>query len=233
MSIWITGDTHIPHDIQKLTSKEFPQGKTLTKDDYVIICGDFGLVWKNNKDNEERYWEKWLTNKPWTTLFVDGNHENHYRLNKLKTKEMFGGTIGIVNDSIYHLKRGEVYTIHDKKFFCMGGAFSIDHYNRTEGYDWWEHLEKPSYSEQNYGLTNLEKHNNKVDYVVSHTLPLNLKGQIKHDLFYTGKWEDDTCAYLQHIYDNIEFEKGFCGHWHMDKELKKYTLLYYDVIKIL
>lgn len=43
--IFITGDTHGSYDIQKLARKNFPEGKTLTKDDYVIICGDFGCVW--------------------------------------------------------------------------------------------------------------------------------------------------------------------------------------------
>ncbi|MDM8195794.1 hypothetical protein QUV98_05625 [Massilimicrobiota timonensis] len=43
--IFITGDTHGSYDIQKLARKNFPEGKTLTKDDYMIICGDFGCVW--------------------------------------------------------------------------------------------------------------------------------------------------------------------------------------------
>ena len=37
----ITGDTHIPVDIQKLSTKRFPEQKEMTKNDYVIICGDF------------------------------------------------------------------------------------------------------------------------------------------------------------------------------------------------
>jgi len=232
MEIWITGDTHIPIDIQKLTSKNFPEGKDLTKNDYVIVCGDFGLIWKSSETNDEKYWKKWLNDKPWTTLFIDGNHENHYRLNKLKTTEKFGEIVGIVSDSIFHLKRGEVYTIHNKKFFCFGGALSIDKINRTEGISWWRE-ERPSYAEKEYGLKNLEKHNNKVDYIVSHTLPLNLRNTLHCSMYLGQKWYDDTCKYLEHIYNNIEFEKGFCGHWHIDQELKKYVMLYQDVIKIL
>ena len=38
--IYITGDTHIPVDIQKLSTKRFPEQKEMTKNDYVIICGD-------------------------------------------------------------------------------------------------------------------------------------------------------------------------------------------------
>lgn len=68
--IYVTGDTHGALSINKLSSDEFPQGKELTKNDYVIICGDFGLVWNNN--GEDYWWRRWLDNKPWTTLFVDG-----------------------------------------------------------------------------------------------------------------------------------------------------------------
>ena len=51
--MYITGDTHIPIDIKKLSAKKFPEQKNLTKKDYVIICGDFGGVWDGS--NEEKY----------------------------------------------------------------------------------------------------------------------------------------------------------------------------------
>ena len=43
MKIYVTGDTHIPIDISKLNMREFPEQKELTREDYVIILGDFGL----------------------------------------------------------------------------------------------------------------------------------------------------------------------------------------------
>ena len=49
---YITGDTHIPCDISKLKTKRFPESKKLSKNDFLIICGDFGGVWNN--DNEHR-----------------------------------------------------------------------------------------------------------------------------------------------------------------------------------
>lgn len=49
--------------------------QTMTKQDYVIICGDFGGVWDGSK--REKYWLDWLEDKPFTTLFVSGNHENY------------------------------------------------------------------------------------------------------------------------------------------------------------
>ena len=42
--IYITGDIH--GDPRRLSMECFPEQKEMTKDDYVIICGDFGLVWE-------------------------------------------------------------------------------------------------------------------------------------------------------------------------------------------
>lgn len=56
----------------------FPEQKTFTdqNENYVIICGDFGLVWNYlTETHSEKYWLNWLEAKKFTTLFVDGNHE--------------------------------------------------------------------------------------------------------------------------------------------------------------
>lgn len=47
--IFITGDTHGGIDIKKLSSRNFPKGKKLTKNDFLIITGDFGFVWSGNR----------------------------------------------------------------------------------------------------------------------------------------------------------------------------------------
>lgn len=43
--IYVTGDIHADIDIGKLSMDKFPQQRDLSKSDYLIICGDFGLVW--------------------------------------------------------------------------------------------------------------------------------------------------------------------------------------------
>ena len=104
--IYITGDTHIPIDIHKLATRYFPQQTEMTKSDYLIICGDFGGVWNNSR--EEQYWIKWLNQKNFTTLFVDGNHENHDLLATFPTVQMFGAEVHLpimihfLFDMLYH-----------------------------------------------------------------------------------------------------------------------------------
>lgn len=73
--IYVTGDCH--QNFRKFNTKIFPEQKEMTKEDYVIICGDFGGVWNKEVENkEEKHLLDWLEEKPFTTLFVDGNHEN-------------------------------------------------------------------------------------------------------------------------------------------------------------
>ena len=193
--IFVTGDTHMPYDVSKLNSKHFPEGKTLTKNDYVIILGDFGLLWNykitdvniesNPKDKkwskDEIYWKNWLEEKPWTTLFVDGNHENFDRLYSYPISEWNGGKVQKISDSIIHLMRGEIYIIDGKKIFTFGGARSTDRGDilgpdRAKadiGKYWWME-ELPFQSEIDNAINNLEKNDFKVDYILTHTLPNNL-----------------------------------------------------------
>ena len=89
------------------------------------MCGDFG-IWHDNA--EERYWLKWLNNKPFTTVFVDGNHENFDRLysDEFPIVDFHGGKAHKIRDNIYHLMRGYVFEFDGKRFFCLGGASSHD-----------------------------------------------------------------------------------------------------------
>ena len=80
--IWVTGDIH--GELRKLTVKNFPEQKEMTdgqENNFVIICGDFGLIWDWCGENKsEKYNLDWLEDKPFTTLWVDGNHECFDRL---------------------------------------------------------------------------------------------------------------------------------------------------------
>lgn len=239
--IFITGDIHGPIDIKKLSTKNFPAGKNLTKDDYLICTGDFGLVFDvNESGGEERYWLKWLTNKPWTTLFVDGNHENFDRLYKLPEQEMFGGKVGVVNNSIFHLKRGEVYEIEGHKFLTFGGADSIDKEHRYVHISWWKE-EIPSYKEMMYAIDNLKKHENTVDYILTHTAPIEiikLLNNIIKDQYnitqniFEGK-EDDNARFLSEILKRAKFERWYFGHFHEDLTIKdNFVCQYHNIERI-
>ena len=107
--LFVTGDTHGDYDIGKLSSDRFDSRK-LDKDDYLIVAGDFGLVFHPvQSTGREEYWLRWLAQKPFTTLFVDGNHENFDRLNEMPVEMWHGGRVHRINDSVLHLMRGEAF----------------------------------------------------------------------------------------------------------------------------
>ena len=112
----------------------------------IILLGDFGLVWnRDGESKQEKYWLDWLNQKPFTTVFVDGNHENHKRLASYPIKEWHGGKVHEVRSNVLHLMRGEVFTIEDKKFFAFGGASSHDIQDGILDYidkDWREEAKK-------------------------------------------------------------------------------------------
>ena len=121
--IFITGDTHRELDIHTINPREFVEGRTLTRDDYVIICGDFGCIWDGGSG--DRFWLNWLESEGWNTLFIDGNHENFDVLNQYPEETWHGGKVHRIRSNIFHLMRGEVFDIEGKSFFTFGGASSM------------------------------------------------------------------------------------------------------------
>lgn len=224
----ITGDLHGHHSINRLSNKRFPEGNNYTKDDYVIVCGDFGLIWEQVESENERYWLDWLTTKKkFTTLFVDGNHENFERLYTYPVVDFLGGKAGKITDSVYHLKRGEIYTIHGRTFLAFGGALSWDKAQRVLGRSLWEE-EIPSYLEAQNAFDNLAKVNNQVDYIVSHTVP----DELIPILGFSKGAIDPTRIYLNDLIRRAKFQRMFCGHMHEDRDIGKFSMLYNKIIEI-
>lgn len=209
--ILITGDIHGNKDISKLDNKLNPVYKEMTKKDYIIICGDFGLVWDNG--GEDKWWRKWLDSKPFTTLFIDGNHENFDLLYEFPEEEWHGGKVHRISDSILHLMRGQVFDIQGKTFFTMGGAESHDKEYRTVGRSLWLQ-ELPSDVEYSQALANLEKCGYKVDYVISHCAPTDIQNEIaevKQNHTYS---ENRLTEFFSEIRPKLEYKRWFCGHYH-------------------
>ena len=242
--IFVTGDTHGIKDFTKLNIFD---SSNMTKKDYVIVAGDFGAIWTPYPSEMESLLIKMYDDFPFTTLFIDGNHENHERLSRLKTIGKFGADVGRVSNSVYHLRRGRIYTIDDKKIFCFGGAKSIDKHLRIVDVSWWKE-EEASFEEMNEGLSNLERVNYKVDYIITHTAPSKMISQLEKLLVKKFKEEnpyiageigsmgyetgDTTSKFLQEVYDRVSFKHWWFGHFHQDIKSKEFTALYQDIIKL-
>lgn len=216
--IFITGDTH-----GDLNLVRFKEAKKLNPD-YLIVTGDFGYIWDGSEEEVKALNE--LKQMPYTILWVDGNHENFDMLNQYYHDVSWnGGTVQKISNNILRLKRGEVYDIDGKKFFTFGGAKSVDRAYRTLGLSYW--LEEcPTNEEKEYGLNNLEKVGNKVDYIITHTCAKDTLSEIV-----PYPEEDSLSRYFQIIKDTIEFKKWYFGHLHFDINVNSKEYCLYRNIK--
>ena len=219
--IFITGDTHGDIDFHKLTTDMFPV-EGLTRDDYVIICGDMGIVWGGSSDN---YMQKWWTSKPWTTLFVDGNHENFHKLYEYPVEMWHGGKVHRITPSVYHLMRGQIFDIDGHSFFTMGGAASHDKWARKLNVSWWEE-ELPNEQEMAEARRNLAAADNKVDYIITHSLPSSLLPFVVR-----SAEQDSATIFLEEIFNKVKYRHWYCGHYHEDVNLPFRISVMYQSIK--
>lgn len=226
MSIYVTGDTHGGIDVRKLQSKRFIEGKKLlTKSDYLIIAGDFG-VWKNKKASD---FLEWISNKNWTTLFVEGNHEDYDYLKTFPLVDMFGNKVRKINDSVFQLLRGEVYIIEGYKVFAFGGARSIDKITaqRQEGVDWFKE-EESSYQEEVNAINNLNRHDNRVDIIISHTCASSTLDELsKLYGFYIDDYDNQN-KFFEHLKSVINYDIWFFGHMHIDLQINEKEVAVYN-----
>ena len=223
--IRFTGDTH---GEQSRFQDFISAGEEFwTKDDTLIVCGDFGYLFKN--DTIENIFLTDLEKKKYNICFCCGNHENFDALEKYEVEEWNGGKVHRIRKNVFHLMRGQVYTIENKKIFTFGGAYSIDRYMRKEHISWWRQ-EIPSNEEYKEASENLKRHEYKVDYVVTHTAPREIILRMGHN---PDMHDAELTGFLEWIMYEISYKAWFFGHWHMDKEIdNKHRALWFDVVEV-
>lgn len=233
MSIWLTGDLHGASGLDRLMPWTWPEGRELDKSDFLVVLGDFGLVWHD--DRRDDFALDALDDLPWTTLFVDGNHENHAALATYPRTEMFGGTVGVLRPSVFHLLRSQVLDIPmdgDTTLSCavMGGARSIDRAWRTEGVSWWPQ-EIPSQEERDAFEAALKARDWRVDCVLTHDSPANVVPALALMSRLDDVRADDTERWLGSIEYRLDYRLWCFGHWHLDATLDNRTNVLYRSIE--
>lgn len=224
--IYIHGDTHgYLSAFEELTP-------VLTKDDKLIITGDFGFVFHGgDADAVERNKLDELAKKPYEILFLDGNHENFPILETYPEIIRHGAPVRQLRPNIFWLQRGYVYTIEDKTFFVMGGGYSIDKarrmdYQRCSGQPVWFAEEMPSDEEYRRAIRNLEAHGMTVDYILTHTAPSGIIQQIICRP--PDPHEAELNRFLDWIYYTATFKRWYFGHLHEDRNLYDLMIACYN-----
>lgn len=245
--IFVTGDTH--GDFSRFTKERFEEQAKMTKDDYVIICGDFGSVW--NGSAAESKMLDWLEDLPFSVLWVDGNHENYDMLKKIPIEEWHGGKVQRVRPHVLHLMRGQLFEIEGLTFFTMGGAASHDIQDgildprdpfyeedyacmsrsnlmfRVLGISWWPE-ELPDDQEYREAWETLEKVGWEVDYVISHCAPSGIV-KLLGSFLETNKLTD----FFDEISKKLSFQYWLFGHYHENCSIgQNYVLLYQEILRL-
>lgn len=233
MRLFITGDIHGNVERFLPDNMERKGYAPLTKDDVVLICGDFGIPWHCGIGDLTVRWNGVLMHggdaKQLSILrklgamflFIDGNHESYDMLEAYPVVEWHGGKVHRLQPNVLHLMRGEIFNFGKVRFLAFGGAKSVDREYRVKNESWWER-EIPSEEEFQHALNNLEKVNNKVNFVFSHTAPAGFVVPFTKKLGFNPTTSfDRTMEMLTEIEKRISYQMWWFGHFHenfADKE---------------
>jgi len=219
--IYITGDTH-----GEMSRFDSGQIKKLKKGDTLIVCGDFGFIWDGGQKEEKNL--KKLGKKKYNILFLDGTHENFDLLDQYPVTEWGGGRVQNISGNLYHLMRGQVYTIEGKKLFVFGGGESSEKQIRIAAGKWWE-CEMPSIEEMREGVKNLAAADMTVDYILTHEPAPRVMSNTVNPKENTNQLE----AFFEQLVKQVKFSKWFFGSIHTDRKItaRNYAV-FNDVIPV-
>lgn len=228
--VFITGNLHGKLGIDRLNEDTFIQQKELNANDNLIVLGDFGLIWDEHIEDEILLDD--LDSKNYNILFVDGSHENFDLLNDYEVVEIYGGKAHKIRDNIYHLMRGEIYTIAGKQYMVFGGGESLDKDIRKQGVSYWNE-EIPSKEDWNNVRVNLNKYNNYVDYVLTYTPPSADLRIIGAELGTNLGKGNNISQNLQLLSEGIKYKKWYHSYYHLDIEIsRKHTNIYKAILEV-
>lgn len=207
--IYITGDIH--GDISRIEKLE--TYLDLKEGDYLIICGDFGFLYYDNYIEELVL--NSLSQKNYTIMFVDGNHENFPAIFRYPEERWEGGRIHRIKENVIHLMRGQVFEIDGKSIFTFGGALSVDRPFRKLNVSYWNE-EIPNENEILEAKQNLEKCNGYVDYIITHTVPTSVKN-LMHYTVDENDADKEFTDFLDEVRIMVNYKRWFAGHFHVNR----------------
>ena len=223
MAIYITGDTH--RDFGRVFT--FCEENETTTDDILVILGDAGINYYCNA--YDRSLKEQLAQLPITLFCVHGNHEERPFLLGYDEMEWHEGIVYYEESypNLLFAKDGEIYDFNGKKTIVIGGAYSVDKFYRlSHGLNWFE-SELPTEDIIEYVEAQLEKVDWCVDYVFSHTVPLEYEPVWAFIPGLDQSKVDKTMEkWLQKIAENLDFESWFAGHYHVEHEEGGIKIMY-------
>lgn len=234
MRIFIKGDCHGNFDF---LPKWCEENSTTTKD-VLIILGDAGINYYLGK--KDQLLKEKISLCPITLICIHGNHEARPETIKQDKYDLIGlsqfnGNFWIQEKypNILFAQDGE-YEILGKRFLILGGAYSVDKYYRLKmGYNWFFDEQMPL--ETKNQILKIIEVNNKFDFVLSHTVPIDYEPTY---LFLSGidqsLIDKSMENFLQQVYNSIIFNHWYFAHYHDDNDFKNnISIIYKNIIQII
>lgn len=226
MRLYLTGDTHGEFD----RIEDFCQEYGTTQEDVMVILGDAGInYWLDERDEALK---EQLSRLPITLLCVHGNHEERPEEISGYEEQLWQGGMVLYQPEYPNLlfaQDGEVYDFDGKQAIVIGGAYSVDKYYRLANGAPWFATEQPDDAVKARVEEKLEQMGWRVDYVFSHTVPLS---EIpRHALLPTidqRTVDRSTEEWLEEIYQKLNCETWYAGHYHVTDSMGRVQLLFED-----
>jgi len=242
---YITGDKH--RDFSQV--ERFCIEERTRRKDVLIVLGDASFNYYGDERDDEL---KTIVSGFSITLFcLHGNKEERpQNIGSYGMRNFCGGKVYYEPKypNIYFAIDGEVYNFDGREYLVMGGAHSVDKQRCFElGKPYFDD-EMPSDKAKSKALDNLAARGNNIYGLLTHTCPLKY---LPREMFMTTR-EDaqkrakkrrftlpflkkktfkpdidrSTEEWLDKLEDTVEYEEWFCGHYHIDKEIDKITMLH-------
>lgn len=246
---YITGDKH--RNFTRV--KTFCEDLKTRKKDVLIILGDSGFNYYSDERDDKL---KNKISKLDITLFcLHGNKENRpQNIVSYGIRDFCGGKVYYEPryPSLLFAIDGEIYNFDGREYIVVGGAHSVDKLKCLEN-DlpfWWD--EMPSELTKRRFEDILSEKSNRIYGILSHTCPANYlptemfvstkritnnskrKSKFKFPFFKAKKKykldiDRSTEEWLKKIERKTQYSEWFCGHYHIDKQIDKITMLYNDI----
>lgn len=236
--IYVCGDTH-GDNVERFSYKKHPALRELTEGDFVVVCGDTAIGWPDYDDTTEYSLEA-VSKKPFTVLYLFGNHDNYDFAETLPMIDKFGGHVRqiVFGDTVYEnqfiIDKPTILMLGDKRCLFIPGADSHDadelfypsdtvrikqaqrmgRMFRIIGQTWWPQ-EAIDINACSRLMTLTES--DKFDYVFTHDCPAHFT-TIASPHGGSGWRLQSTFGerYLQALANKITYTRWFHGHMHYD-----------------
>ncbi|SOD75075.1 calcineurin-like phosphoesterase family protein [Jatrophihabitans sp. GAS493] len=184
----------------------------------IVQLGDFGY-WRDDNDTRKYLLRlaQQLTKRDMQLYWLDGNHEDHTRLQALPRDA--DGTRPI-SPGITHLPRGHRWTWHDEAgtphtWLALGGAVSVDRNARKPGRSWWPEEEITDAD------VRVATERGPVDVMVTHDAPAGVEVPGLEDNAWPSDALVDADGHRQRLRDVVDVlrpKQLWHGHYHVRYE---------------